>query len=169
MIAVASPLISQQGYYGEFGGQFIPEILHETFQALTAAYCDARQDAEFWRQYRAALSNYSGRPTPLTYAEGLTRHFDGAKIYIKREDLNHTGSHKLNNVLGQMLLAQRMGKRRIIAETGAGQHGIATATMAAKFGLDCTVYMGAEDVERHVLDATPGGRGYLGEQWRSNP
>ena len=148
MIAVASPLISQQGYYGEFGGQFIPEILHETFQALTAAYCDARQDAEFWRQYRAALSNYSGRPTPLTYAEGLTRHFGGAKIYIKREDLNHTGSHKLNNVLGQMLLAQRMGKRRIIAETGAGQHGIATATMAAKFGLDCTVYMGAEDVER---------------------
>ena len=145
---VASPLMSQQGYYGEFGGRFIPEILYETFEALTKAYGDARQDPQFWQQYVATLSNYSCRPTPLTYAEGLTRHFGGAKIYIKREDLNYTGSHKLNNVLGQAMLAQRMGKGRLIAETGAGQHGVATATMAAKLGLDCTIYMGAEDVER---------------------
>ncbi|MEM1255052.1 MAG: tryptophan synthase subunit beta [Cyanobacteria bacterium P01_H01_bin.21] len=148
MKMIAPQLLSQQGYYGEFGGRFIPEILYETFEMLTAAYHEARNDPEFWQQYVAVLSNYSCRPTPLTYAEGLTRYFGGAKIYIKREDLNHTGSHKLNNVLGQMLLAQRMGKRRIIAETGAGQHGVATATMAAKFGLECTVYMGAEDVER---------------------
>ena len=148
MKTVISPLLSQQGYYGEFGGRFIPEILYETFETLTAAYHEARYDPKFWQQYVAALSNYSCRPTPLTYAEGLTRYLGGAKIYIKREDLNHTGSHKLNNVLGQMLLTQRMGKRRIIAETGAGQHGVATATMAAKFGLECTIYMGAEDVER---------------------
>lgn len=148
MIAVASPLLSHQGYYGEFGGRFIPEILYETFESLTAAYHGARQDPEFWQQYVKLLANYSCRPTPLTYADGLTRHFGGAKIYIKREDLNHTGSHKLNNVLGQTLLAQRMGKRRLIAETGAGQHGVATATLAAKFGLECTIYMGAEDVER---------------------
>ncbi|NEZ61565.1 tryptophan synthase subunit beta [Leptolyngbyaceae cyanobacterium CCMR0082] len=148
MITVASPLLSRKGYYGDFGGRFIPEILYETFESLTAAYHGARQDPEFWKKYVAILSNYSCRPTPLTYAEGLTHYFGGAKIYIKREDLNHTGSHKLNNVLGQMLLAQRMGKHRIIAETGAGQHGVATATMAAKFGLECTVYMGAEDVER---------------------
>ncbi|MBE9070934.1 tryptophan synthase subunit beta [Leptolyngbya cf. ectocarpi LEGE 11479] len=148
MTAVASPLLSHQGYYGEFGGRFIPEILYETFESLTAAYHSAREDPEFWQQYVAILSNYSCRPTPLTYADGLTRHFGGAKIYIKREDLNHTGSHKLNNVLGQTLLAQRMGKCRLIAETGAGQHGMATATLAAKFGLECTIYMGAEDVER---------------------
>lgn len=148
MTIAASPLMSQQGYYGEFGGRFIPEILYETFEALTVAYQEARQEAAFWQQYVTTLSNYSCRPTPLTYAEGLTRHFGGAKIYIKREDLNHTGSHKLNNVLGQTLLAQRMGKRRIIAETGAGQHGVATATLAAKLGLECRIYMGAEDVER---------------------
>lgn len=147
-IAVASPLMSHRGYYGEFGGRFIPEILYETFEALTAAYGEAREDPAFWQQYVTLLSNYSCRPTPLTYADGLTRHFGGAKIYIKREDLNHTGSHKLNNVLGQTLLAQRMGKGRLIAETGAGQHGVATATMAAKLDLECTIYMGAEDVER---------------------
>jgi tryptophan synthase beta chain len=139
---------SQAGYYGEFGGCFVPEILHDTFESLTAAYEEARQDVEFWNDFVALLSDYSGRPTPLAYAEGLTRHSGGAKILIKREDLNHTGSHKLNNVLGQALLAKRMGKRRIIAETGAGQHGIATATIAAKFGLNCTIYMGAIDVER---------------------
>ncbi|MEM8611967.1 MAG: tryptophan synthase subunit beta [Cyanobacteria bacterium P01_H01_bin.105] len=140
--------MSQQGYYGDFGGRFIPEILYETFESLTLAYQEARQDPEFKQRYVTLLSHYSGRPTPLTYAEGLTHYFGGAKIYIKREDLNHTGSHKLNNVLGQTLLTQRMGKRRVIAETGAGQHGVATATMAAKFGLECTIYMGAEDVER---------------------
>ena len=103
MIKVASPLMSQQGYYGEFGGRFIPEILHETFTALTAAYQEARQEPAFWQHYVATLANYSCRPTPLTYAEGLTQHLGGARIYIKREDLNHTGSHKLNNVLGQIL------------------------------------------------------------------
>jgi len=147
--AIATPqLLSQKGYYGEFGGRFTPEVLHETLEVLTAAYQDARQERGFWSEFIALLSNYSGRPTPLTYAKSLTRYFGGAKIFVKREDLNHTGSHKLNNGLGQMLLAQRMGKTRVIAETGAGQHGVATATLAAKFGLDCTIYMGAIDVER---------------------
>ncbi len=147
--ASATPqLLSQKGYYGEFGGRFTPEILHETLEAITVAYQAARQDSEFWSEFVALLSNYSGRPTPLTYAESLTRYLGGAKIFIKREDLNHTGSHKLNNGLGQMLLAKRMGKTRVIAETGAGQHGVATATLAAKFGLTCTIYMGAIDVER---------------------
>lgn len=147
-VSATPQLLSQKGYYGEFGGRFTPEILHETLEAVTAAYQAARQDREFWSEFIALLSNYSGRPTPLTYAESLTRYFGGAKIFIKREDLNHTGSHKLNNGLGQMLLAKRMGKTRVIAETGAGQHGVATATLAAKFGLTCTIYMGAHDVER---------------------
>ncbi|MBD1852307.1 tryptophan synthase subunit beta [Cyanobacteria bacterium FACHB-502] len=141
-------LLSQKGYYGEFGGRFTPEILHETLETVTIAYQAARQDPEFWSEFIALLSNYSGRPTPLTYAERLTHYLGGAKIFIKREDLNHTGSHKLNNGLGQMLLAKRMGKTRVIAETGAGQHGVATATLAAKFGLNCTIYMGTIDIER---------------------
>lgn len=147
--AIVTPqLLSQNGYYGEFGGRFTPEVLHETLEAFTAVYQAARQDCEFWSEFTALLSNYSGRPTPLTYAENLTRYLGGAKIFIKREDLNHTGSHKLNIGLGQMLLAKRTGKTRVIAETGAGQHGVATATLAAKFGLNCTIYMGAIDVER---------------------
>jgi len=134
------------GYFGQFGGMFIPEILHEVFRDLEAAY--ESLDADFYAEYKAELSSFSCRPTPLMLARNLTRYFGGPKIYIKREDLNHTGAHKLNNVVGQGLLVQRIGKTRVIAETGAGQHGIATATMAARFGFDCTIYMGAKDVLR---------------------
>ncbi len=140
--------MDNRGYYEEFGGAFLPEILTATFDELEAVYTAARKDSGFWEQYRKVMATYSGRPTPLTPAENLTRHFGGARIYIKREDLNHTGAHKANNVMGQGLLVQRMGKTRVIAETGAGQHGVATATMAARFGFDCTIYMGAVDVER---------------------
>jgi tryptophan synthase beta chain len=136
------------GYYGDFGGAFLPEVLVATFDELRAAFSAAKADPAFWKEYTALMSSYSCRPTPLTFAENLSRHFGGARIYVKREDLNHTGSHKLNNVMGQGLLVRRMGKRRVIAETGAGQHGVATATMAAKFGLECTIYMGEVDVER---------------------
>lgn len=135
-------------YIGEFGGKFIPEIFYDTFENVIKGYKDARNDPAFWNEYVKLLSTYSCRPTPVTFAENLTSYLGGAKILIKREDLNHTGAHKLNNVLGQGLLTKRMGKKRVIAETGAGQHGVATATMAAKFGLECTVYMGAKDVER---------------------
>jgi tryptophan synthase beta chain len=136
------------GWYGEWGGAYVPEVLHETFRELRAAFEAAQADPSFWREYVRLMATYSCRPTPLTPCENLTRHFGGARIFVKREDLNHTGAHKANNVMGQGLLVRRMGKRRVIAETGAGQHGVATATMAAKFGLACTVYMGAEDVER---------------------
>ena len=136
------------GYYQGFGGAYVPEILHATFEELNLAFQAARSDPTFWAEYEELMSTYSCRPTPLTFAENLTRHFGGARIYIKREDLNHTGAHKVNNVMGQGLLVKRMGKRRVIAETGAGQHGVATATMAAKFGFDCTIYMGEIDVER---------------------
>ncbi|MBN1905465.1 MAG: tryptophan synthase subunit beta [Deltaproteobacteria bacterium] len=135
-------------YYGKFGGAYIPEILVSTFEQLVNAFEEAKRDPQFWKEYTAIMSNYSCRPTPLTYAENLTKHLGGARIYIKREDLNHTGAHKANNVMGQGLLVKRMGKTRVIAETGAGQHGVATATMAAKFGFACTIYMGEKDVER---------------------
>jgi tryptophan synthase beta chain len=138
----------ERGYYGRFGGAFIPEILVATFDELEQAFTDAKRDPTFWQEYLALMSSYSCRPTPITFAENLSQHFGGARIYIKREDLNHTGAHKANNVLGQGLLVKRMGKRRVIAETGAGQHGVATATMAAKFGFDCTIYMGEVDVAR---------------------
>lgn len=137
-----------RGYYSEFGGAYIPEILVATFDELEDAFDDARADPAFWKGYKSLMESYSGRATPLTPADNLSEYFGGAKIYIKREDLNHTGAHKANNVMGQGLLVKRMGKTRVIAETGAGQHGVATATMAAKFGFDCTVYMGAVDVER---------------------
>jgi tryptophan synthase beta chain len=137
-----------RGYYGRFGGAFIPEILVATFDELEQAFNTAKADPSFWQEYQALMSSYSCRPTPITYAENLTQHFGGAKIYIKREDLNHTGAHKANNVMGQGLLVKRMGKTRVIAETGAGQHGVATATMAAKFGFECTIYMGEVDVAR---------------------
>lgn len=140
--------MKNDGYYGQWGGSFIPEILHETFAQLIKVYEMARHDPAFWQEYADLMATYSCRPTPLTYADNLSRHFGGAQIFIKREDLNHTGAHKLNNVIGQGLLVKRMGKKRVIAETGAGQHGVATATMAAKFGLQCTVYMGEEDVRR---------------------
>jgi tryptophan synthase beta chain len=137
-----------RGYYSRFGGCFVPEVLVQTFDELVEAFESAKRDPEFWPEYERLVQSYSGRPTPLTFAENLTREFKGAQIYIKREDLNHTGAHKANNVLGQGLLVRRMGKRRVIAETGAGQHGVATATMAAKFGFECTIYMGEVDVER---------------------
>src|SRR5512136_1215520 len=140
--------MNERGYYGELGGAFIPEVLVATFAQLERVFAEAKADPSFWREYETLMSTYSCRPTPITYAENLTKHFGGARIYVKREDLNHTGAHKANNVMGQGLLVRRMGKTRVIAETGAGQHGVATATMAAKFGLACTVYMGAEDVER---------------------
>ncbi|NOU98284.1 tryptophan synthase subunit beta [Paenibacillus sp. LMG 31456] len=139
---------SENGYYGDYGGSFIPEILVPAFEEISKHFEEIRHDETFWQQYCALLTDYSGRPTPLTYAGRLTEHYGRAKIYIKREDLNHTGAHKLNNALGQALLAKRMGKTRIIAETGAGQHGVATATVAAKLGLSATIYMGREDMER---------------------
>ncbi len=137
-----------RGYYSGFGGAFIPEVLSATFDELETVFDQAKADPAFWREYERVMSTYSCRPTPLTFCENLTRHFGGAKIYIKREDLNHTGAHKANNVIGQGLLVKRMGKTRVVAETGAGQHGVATATMAARFGLECTIYMGEVDVER---------------------
>ncbi|MCK5228291.1 MAG: tryptophan synthase subunit beta [Desulfobulbaceae bacterium] len=141
-------MTDKKGYYGQWGGAFIPEVLHETFVQLNAAYNDARADSAFWKEYIALMGSYSCRPTPLTHVENLSRRFNGAQIFIKREDLNHTGAHKANNVMGQGLLVRRMGKKRVIAETGAGQHGVATATMAARFGFECTIYMGEEDVMR---------------------
>ncbi|BBO78657.1 tryptophan synthase beta chain [Desulfosarcina widdelii] len=138
----------KRGYYGDFGGAFLPEILVATFDELERVYTEARNDPIFWHDYEQLMSSYSCRPTPITFAGNLTRHFGGARIFIKREDLNHTGAHKANNVMGQGLLVKRMGKTRVIAETGAGQHGVATATMAARFGFDCTIYMGEVDVER---------------------
>jgi tryptophan synthase beta chain len=138
----------REGYYGEFGGAFIPEVLHETIRELTEAFVEAHTDPAFWDTYVALMASYSGRPTPVTYLENLSRQLGGAQIYVKREDLNHTGAHKANNVMGQGLLAKRMGKTRVIAETGAGQHGVATATMAARLGFECTIYMGAVDVVR---------------------
>ncbi|OGT81783.1 MAG: tryptophan synthase subunit beta [Gammaproteobacteria bacterium RIFCSPLOWO2_02_FULL_61_13] len=138
----------KEGFFGQFGGAFIPEILHETLAELRTSFEAAYRDPAFWDEYVQLMSTYSCRPTPITFCENLTRLQGGARIYIKREDLNHTGAHKANNVMGQGLLVKRMGKGRVIAETGAGQHGVATATMAAKLGLQCTIYMGAEDVER---------------------
>lgn len=140
--------MNTRGYYGIFGGAFIPEILVSTFDELVEAFEKWKSDPAFWEEYEEIMSTYSCRPTPLTFAENLSRHFGGARLYIKREDLNHTGAHKANNVMGQGLLVKRMKKTRVIAETGAGQHGVATATMAAKFGFRCTIYMGAVDVKR---------------------
>ena len=141
-------LMTNKGYYGKWGGAFIPEVLYETFRQLNQAFEEAKADPSFREDYFDLMSSYSCRPTPLTHAENLSAQFGGGRIYIKREDLNHTGAHKANNVMGQGLLVKRMGKTRVIAETGAGQHGVATATMAAKFGFACTIYMGEEDVQR---------------------
>jgi len=141
-----------KGYFGQFGGSFVPEPIQSLLDELEVTFEKYKDDPEFLNEYRHYLADYSGRETPLYFAESLTQHLGGAKIYLKREDLNHLGSHKLNNVLGQILLAKRMGKTRVIAETGAGQHGVATAAAAAKFGMKCDVYMGAEDVERQRLN-----------------
>jgi tryptophan synthase beta chain len=140
------------GHFGPYGGSFVPETLMHALEELKAAYAEARADASFQRELETLLREYVGRPTPVTYAERLTRHLGGAQIYLKREDLNHTGAHKINNAVGQILLARRMGKRRIIAETGAGQHGVATATVCALMGLQCVVYMGTEDMRRQALN-----------------
>ena len=138
----------REGYYGSYGGAFVPEILRTTLDELTGAFEDARNDSSFWEDYLQVMRSYSCRPTPLTALENLSAELGGARLYLKREDLNHTGAHKANNVMGQGLLVKRMGKNRVIAETGAGQHGVATATMAARLGLECRIYMGAVDVER---------------------
>ncbi|MDF1554348.1 MAG: tryptophan synthase subunit beta [Deferrisomatales bacterium] len=142
--------LQPRGHYGIFGGQYVGETLMPALQELEGALDLARADAGFWAEFRGLLAGYVGRPTPLTHAARLTAAVGGAQIYLKREDLCHTGAHKINNTLGQALLARRMGKRRIIAETGAGQHGVATATVAALFGLECRVFMGAEDVRRQA-------------------
>lgn len=138
----------ERGYYGEYGGRFVPETLIPALDELTDAYTEAMQDDAFRQRFAALQTQYTGRPTPVTYAGRLTEHLGGAHIYLKREDLAHTGAHKINNALGQALLAQRMGKKRIIAETGAGQHGVATATASALLGLECIVYMGSVDMAR---------------------
>ncbi|MDZ7693260.1 MAG: tryptophan synthase subunit beta [Balneolaceae bacterium] len=145
-------LPTKEGYYGKFGGKFVPEILIPAVEELEEAFNEAWNDPAFQKEFRDLLREYVGRPTELTYANRLTNHYGKARIYLKREDLCHTGAHKINNALGQVLLARRMGKDRIIAETGAGQHGVATATACAKFGVDCIVYMGAEDIERQALN-----------------
>jgi tryptophan synthase beta chain len=141
-----------RGHFGPYGGIFVPETLMAALEELESVYLAARDDPGFQSELRRHLSEYAGRPTPLYFAERLTRHCAGAKIYFKREDLLHTGAHKINNAIGQALLALRMGKKRIIAETGAGQHGVATAAVCAKFGLECVVYMGAVDMERQALN-----------------
>ncbi|HFI0040177.1 TPA: tryptophan synthase subunit beta [Streptococcus suis] len=144
--------MAEKGYFGQFGGSFVPEQIQVLLDQLEETFETYRNDPEFIAEYQGYLKDYAGRETPLYFAESLTKELGGAKIYLKREDLNHLGSHKLNNVLGQILLAKRMGKTRVIAETGAGQHGVATAAVAARFGLGCDVYMGAEDVKRQRLN-----------------
>ena len=144
--------MNQKGRYGIHGGQYIPETLMNAVVELERAYEFYKNDSEFQKELKELFKEYTGRPSLLYYAEKMTKDLGGAKIYLKREDLNHTGSHKINNVLGQLLLAKRMGKKRIIAETGAGQHGVATATAAALMGMECEVYMGEEDTIRQALN-----------------
>jgi len=149
---VKKTLPDARGHFGRFGGRFVPETLMAPLMELEQAWVSAKRDRKFQRRLADLLRDYAGRPTPLYFAQRLSEQCGGARIYLKREDLCHTGAHKINNVLGQALLAERMGKRRVIAETGAGQHGVATATAAALLGLECEVYMGAEDVERQALN-----------------
>src|SRR5499427_5316240 len=141
-----------QGHWGKFGGRYVPETLVAPLEELTSEFIRARGDSSFWSELDQLLRDYAGRPTPLFHAQRLTAHAGGAQIYLKRKDLLHTGAHKINNALGQVLLARRMDKAHIIAETGAGQHGVATATVCALFGLRCVIYMGAEDVRRQALN-----------------
>ena len=145
-------LPDKRGHFGIFGGKYVPETLMTPLKELEEAYLSAKKDILFQKELGSYLRDYAGRPTPLYFAKRLTEELRGAKIYLKREDLTHTGSHKINNSLGQAFLARRMGKKRIIAETGAGQHGVATATAAALLGLECTVYMGEEDIQRQSLN-----------------
>lgn len=142
----------QRGHFGQFGGRYVAETLMPALLELEQAYAEALADPAFQKEFDYYLHHYVGRPNPLYYAERLTQHLGGAKIYLKREDLNHTGAHKVNNTVGQILLARRMGKKKVIAETGAGQHGVATATVAARFGLECDVFMGTEDIRRQSLN-----------------
>ena len=153
-MTVTEPMVwpDARGRFGEFGGKFVPATLMAALEELETAYGQARADEEFQQNLSSLLHHYAGRPTALYFAENLTRHCGGARIYLKREDLAHTGAHKINNALGQALLAKHMGKERIIAETGAGQHGVATATVCAMLGLQCVVYMGAEDIRRQALN-----------------
>ncbi len=146
------PLPNERGRYGIYGGRYVPETLIPALDELTKAYHEATNDSNFQSEFKHYLKTFVGRPSLLYFAKNLSQHCGGAKIYLKREDLNHTGAHKINNTIGQALLAKRMGKKRVIAETGAGQHGVATATAAALFGLDCVVYMGEEDVRRQALN-----------------
>ena len=145
-------LPDQHGHFGPYGGMFVPETLMDALNTLTEEYAKAREDNTFQEELASTLKDFAGRPTPLYFAERLTRQLGGAKIYFKREDLLHTGAHKINNALGQIILAKRMGKKRIIAETGAGQHGVATATVCARAGMECIIYMGAVDMERQALN-----------------
>jgi tryptophan synthase beta chain len=149
---MVSPGPDARGRYGPYGGRFVPETLMGPLQELEEAYAKAREDPSFQAELEALFRTYSGRPTPLTFARRLAQHVGRGRIYLKREDLNHTGAHKINNALGQILLARRMGKTRIIAETGAGQHGVATATVSALFGMECEIYMGTEDMRRQALN-----------------
>jgi tryptophan synthase beta chain len=149
---VVGPLPDASGHFGPFGGQFVPETLMTALAELAEAYQQARQDDMFQQELASLLRDYAGRPTPLYFAENLSQHVGGARIYLKREDLAHTGSHKINNALGQGLLAKRMAKPRVVAETGAGQHGVAAATVCAMLGLECVVYMGEEDIARQALN-----------------
>ena len=142
----------ERGHFGEYGGRYVAETLMPALLELEKAYTEANQDPEFQREFNYYLKHYVGRPSPLYFAERLTKELGGAKIYLKREDLNHTGAHKVNNTVGQILLARRMGKKKVIAETGAGQHGVATATVAALFGMKCEVFMGKEDIRRQSLN-----------------
>src|SRR3954471_1596881 len=148
---VSTALPDERGHFGPYGGRFVPETLMHPLQQLEQEYRKAERDPDFQRELTYYLREFCGRPTPLYFAERLTRELNGAKIYLKREDLLHTGAHKINNAIGQILLARRMGKTRIIAETGAGQHGVATATVSAMFGLECVIYMGEVDAERQAL------------------
>ncbi|HUO34874.1 MAG TPA: tryptophan synthase subunit beta [Candidatus Acidoferrum sp.] len=152
MSATTQAVPDTRGRFGPFGGRYVPETLVAPLEELERAYLEARQDVAFQAELDSLLRNFAGRPTPLQFAARLTEHYRGPRIYLKREDLLHTGAHKINNAIGQGLLAVRMGKKRVIAETGAGQHGVATATVAARLGLSCTVYMGTEDMERQRLN-----------------
>jgi len=146
------PLPDERGRFGPYGGRYVPETLIPALEEVQEAYLEAKQDPVFLKELEHYLKSFAGRPTPLYFAANLSRHLGGPKVYLKREDLLHTGAHKINNTLGQALLAKRMGKRRVIAETGAGQHGVSVATVAARFGLECVVYMGEEDVRRQALN-----------------
>ncbi|MEA3450438.1 MAG: pyridoxal-phosphate dependent enzyme, partial [Bacteroidota bacterium] len=143
--------VDDKGFFGQFGGAFVPEILNDRFSLLYNNFLEAIEDSSFEKEFMYYLNDYVGRPSPLYYAKNLSKHI-GSKIYLKREDLNHTGAHRINNTIGQILLAKRMGYKEVIAETGAGQHGVATATAAALFGMKCTVFMGRTDYDRQILN-----------------